>query len=304
MKTNAIIRIVIFSLVIVVLAGILVGGIAWQNRGYGWISLLDHHTEDVSPTAAEHHEDVSHTKGEDHDHISSAQSTSEKIDRLSIDWASGSITIQPGDTDEILYEETGDFDSANAMVAKVSGSKLTIQYCKDGSFLKGGFSFGGSLHKDLTITVPRDWVCRELEIDVASADLDIREMTIQEFDFDGASGRCTLTNCAVGEMSLDTASGDVTFSGTLDTLDCDSASAKLQLELRNTPRSIDMDTASGSLTMVLPEDCGFTVSLDALSGRFSSDFATTTQNGHHIYGDGSCKINVSSMSGGVTVRKG
>lgn len=304
MKTNAIIRIVIFSLVIVVLAGILVGGIAWQNRGYGWISRLDHHTEDVSPTAAEHHEDVSHTKGEDHDHISSAQSTSEKIDRLSIDWASGTITIRPGDTDEILYEETGDFDSANAMVAKVSGSKLTIQYCKDGSFLKGGFSFGGSLHKDLTITVPRDWVCRELEIDVASADLDIRDLTIHEFDFDGASGRCTLTNCAVGEMSLDTASGDVTFSGTLDTLDCDSASAKLQLELRNTPRSIDMDTASGSLTMVLPEDCGFTVSLDALSGRFSSDFATTTQNGHHIYGDGSCKINVSSMSGGVTIRKG
>lgn len=65
-----------------------------------------------------------------------------------------------------------------------------------------------------------------------------------------------------------------------------------------------MDTASGSLTLVLPEDCGFTVSLDSLSGRFSSDFATTTQNGRHIYGDGSCKINVSSMSGGVTIRKG
>ena len=144
----------------------------------------------------------------------------------------------------------------------------------------------------------------ELEIDAASADVDIRDMTIQEFDFDGASGRCTLTDCAVGEMSLDTASGDVTFSGTLDTLDCDGASAKLQLELRNTPRSIDMDTASGSLTLVLPEDCGFTVSLDALSGRFSSDFATTTQNGRHIYGDGSCKIDVSSMSGGVTIRKG
>ena len=302
MKTNAIIRIVIFSLVILVLSSILVGGIALRDRGFDWVYRLHQGSEEVSPISAdsaEHHENE-----ENHDYASSAQRTSGKIDELSIDWASGSITIRPGDTDEILYEETGDFDSANAMVAKVSGSKLTIQYCKDGSFLKGGFSFGGSLHKDLTITVPRDWVCRELEIDVASADLDIRELTIHEFDFDGASGRCTLTNCAVGEMSLDTASGDVTFSGTLDTLDCDSASAKLQLELRNTPRSIDMDTASGSLTLVLPEDCGFTVSLDALSGRFSSDFATTTQNGRHIYGDGSCKINVSSMSGGVTIRKG
>lgn len=302
MKTNAIIRIVIFSLVILVLSSILVGGIALRDRGFDWVYRLHQGSEEVSPISAdsaEHHENE-----ENHDYASSAQRTSGKIDELSIDWASGSITIRPGDTDEILYEETGDFDSANAMVAKVSGSKLTIQYCKDGSFLKGGFSFGGSLHKDLTITVPRDWVCRELEIDVASADLDIRDLTIQEFDFDGASGSCTLTDCAVGEMSLDTASGDITFSGTLDALDCDSASAKLQLELRNTPRSIDMDTASGSLTMVLPEDCGFTVSLDALSGRFSSDFATTTQNGHHIYGDGSCKINVSSMSGGVTIRKG
>ena len=298
MKTNAIIRIILFSLVILVLASILVGGIALREYGY----RLRLGTKEVSPLSTDPSE--LHTVDRNHDSHSPAQHVSGKIDELSIDWASGTITIRPGDTDEILYEETGDFDSAYAMVAKVSGSKLTIQYCKDGSFLKGGFSFGGSLHKDLTITVPKDWVCRELEINVASADLDIRELTMQEFDFDGASGKCTLTDCAVGELSLDTASGDVTFSGTLDTLDCDSASAKLQLELRNAPRSIDVDTASGSLTMTLPSDCGFTVSLDALSGRFSSEYATTTQNGHHIYGDGGCKINVSSMSGNVTIRKG
>ena len=299
MKTNAIIRIVLFSLIILVLVSILVGGIALREYGFSRAFRLRRDAEDISALStesAEHHT-------EDNTH-SSAQPVSGKIQDISIDWASGTITIRPGDTDEILYEETGNFDSAYAMVAKVSGSKLTIQYRKDSSILKGGFSFGGSLHKDLTITVPRNWVCRELEIDVASADLDIRELTIQEFDFDSTSGKCALTDCAVGELSLDTASGDVTVSGTLDTLDCDSASAKLQLELKNAPRSIDVDTASGSLTMTLPSDCGFTVSLDALSGRFSSDFATTTQNGHHIYGDGSCKINVNSMSGNVTIRKG
>lgn len=302
MKTNAIIRIVIFGLVILVLASILVCGIALRNLMFDWTSGLFHDTQEAdtaSPASDGHHKE-----GES---LSSAVSThhaSGKIDAISVDWASGTITIRPGDTDEILYEETGNFDSAKAMVANVSGSKLTIQYCKDGSFLKGGFSFGGNLHKDLTITVPRDWVCQELEIDAASADIDIQNLTIQEFDFDGASGKCILTDCKVGEISLDTASGDVTFSGTLDSLDCDSASAKLQLELKNAPRSIDMDTASGSLTLSLPEDCGFTVSLDALSSRFSSDFATTTQNGRYIYGDGSCKINVASMSGGVTIRKG
>ena len=302
MKTNAIIRIVLFSLIILVLVSILVGGIALREYGFSRAFRLHRDAEDISALSTESAEH--HTGDNTHNSHSSAQPVSGKIQDISIDWASGTITIRPGDTDEILYEESGDFDSAYAMVAKVSGSKLTIQYCKDSSILKGGFSFGGSLHKDLTITVPRNWVCRELEIDVASADLDIRELTIQEFDFDSASGKCALTDCAVGELSLDTASGDVTVSGTLDTLDCDSASAKLQLELKNTPRSIDVDTASGSLTMTLPSDCGFTVSLNALSGRFSSDFATTTQNGHHIYGDGNCKINVNSMSGNVTIRKG
>lgn len=320
MKTNAIIRIVIFSLIIIILACVLVGGIAWQRFGK---SPLIHHPktvptvptvgEGLSPAAVpttvpgslEHHqEDISHSQQHHSDSHMSTQNAAGNTRQLSIDWPAGAITIQPGDTDEILCEESGDFDDKYAMTVKTSGDKLSIQYCKDDSLLNWFLSPGNNLRKDLTVTVPRDWICHELELDVASADVDIRDMTIQEFEFDGASGECTLTNCAVGEMSLETASGDIVFSGTLDKLDCDSASAKIQLELKNSPQSIDIDSASGSLTLTLPEDCGFTVSLDALSGRFVSEFPTTARDGRHIYGDGSCKINMDSASGGVTIRKG
>lgn len=315
MKRNAVVRIILFSLMILIFSGILAAGLLLRNYGYR-ISSKGHENASVSTVPEPIHSDHSvdqnsggsdtatpavpsetsassehHEESSRHDHAVPSQ----RIDELNIDWACGSITIRPGDTQELLLEETG---SDYPMVTKVSGNKLTIQ------FPKNSLSLLNTLRKDLTITVPKNWVCHELEIDCASADVDITDISIENLSLDSASGKCTLTNCSVRAMSVETASGDVTFTGTLDTLNCDSASAKLHLTVDNCPRSIDVDTASGNLVLTLPEECGFTASLDALSGRFSSEFPTTTDNGHHLYGDGSCKIRMNSMSGDIQIKKG
>ena len=64
-----------------------------------------------------------------------------------------------------------------------------------------------------------------------------------------------------------------------------------------------MDSMSGDLTLTLPEDAGFTVSLDAMSSDFSSDFPTVKKNKSYVCGDGHCKIEVSAMSGDVAILK-
>ena len=157
--------------------------------------------------------------------------------------------------------------------------------------------------KNLVIQVPREWQCDSLEIDAASASLEINDLTIREMEFDGASGTCIFHNCTVETLELDTASGDVRFTGTLTQLDCDSASANILLELNNVPKSIDLDTASGDLCVVLPEDAGFTVNMETMSGNFKSDFTTTNRNGSYVAGNGRCRIDVDAMSGDVTVSK-
>ena len=106
------------------------------------------------------------------------------------------------------------------------------------------------------------------------------------------------------KLDLDTASGDVRFSGSLQQLDCDAASANIVLELTNVPGSIDLDTASGDLDVTLPGYAGFQVTLESLSGRFESDFDAVRRNGTYIWGDGKCRIDVAAMSGDVIVRKG
>lgn len=228
-----------------------------------------------------------------------------RIQEIEIEWAAGTITIQPKDIGEIHILEDGLTGDAEPMVWNVREDKLSIQYSQKTDHAFGmGLVLGKEKRKDLIIQVPLDWQCDSLEIDAASASLEVNDLTIREMEFDGASGTCVFDNCTVEKLNVDTASGDVRFRGSLQQLDCDAASANIFLELNNVPRSIDLDTASGDLDVTLPADAGFTVTMDTMSGDFESDFATTSRNGSHIAGNGRCRIDVDAMSGDVTVRKG
>lgn len=224
------------------------------------------------------------------------------IREIKIEWISGSVTVEPGDVQEITFLESGNGTDKYEMVWKQSGDELVIQYSKDSSIAGFGLHFGDG-SKDLTVTVPRGWVCDSLELDTASTDLTVRDMIIREMEIDSASGTAKFENCTVSSLDVDTASGDVTFSGSLNELDFEAASASFTGVLENVPNMIKMDSMSGDLTLTLPEDAGFTVSLDAMSSDFSSDFPTVKKNKSYVCGDGHCKIDVDAMSGDVSILK-
>ena len=224
------------------------------------------------------------------------------IREIKIEWISGSVTVEPGDVQEITFLESGNGTDKYEMVWKQSGDELVIQYSKDSSIAGFGIHIDkGS--KDLTVTVPRGWVCDSLELDTASTDLTVRDMIIREMEIDSASGTAKFENCTVSSLDVDTASGDVTFSGSLNELDFEAASASFTGVLENVPDQVNMDSMSGGLALTLPEDAGFTVSLDAMSSDFSSDFPTVKKNKSYVCGDGHCKIEVSAMSGDVSILK-
>jgi len=288
MRSNAIIRIVLFTLAIFIFLGLLICGMGLS------LFMFDRDS---------HHDEVFHTPIAYDETETKTAVGAEKIQNIEIDWVAGSITVEPdASCTDIVVTETGTSDEDYRMVCTASGSTLKIQYCKDGiKFPSFGISFNGSISKDLVIKVPEGWVCRNLEIDTASAWVQLSNLTIEEFDFDGASGECIISNCHLDTLDLDTASGDVEFEGTLNHLDCDAASANCRLTVYNNPKSIKMDSASGNLELKLPEGCGFTCSMDTLSGRFTSDLDTVHKNGSYVYGDGACSIHVNAMSGDINI---
>lgn len=279
MKRNAIFRIILFSFLAVVLVGVLISGIALKKYQMPGIVVR---------------------KSFDAPEVSGNKFNAGEIDRLKIEWAAGSIVLVPVEGNKISITEEllgGD----ESMVLKKDGSTLYVQYCEGAV----GISFGsGSLKKNLYITVPQDWECKELEIDAASATVQVENLTIEEVESSTASGTHTFTNCQVGTMKMETVSGDLNFTGTLEKLDFNGVSAQLDLALTNAPKSIELESVSGDLNLTLPESCGFTVDKDTVSGRVSSELPTTEQNGKIVYADGHCEIEVEGVSASVHIRKG
>ncbi len=281
MKSGAITRIIIFSITILLLGGVLIAGLAANG-------FVRNRAAEIADNGAQ-------------EHIGSIYRASSAVTDIEIEWASGNITIIPGDVDQILVEDPCATEKCKMVVQERSDS-LHIQYCEDSTgFI--GFGVSISVNKDLYITVPRQWSGEEISIKAASANVSIQDLNLQELEFDGASGECTLENCSIGDLDIDTASGDVRFSGSLNTLDFDAASANFWADLVNIPHQLDMDSASGDLELILPQNAGFAVNVDAMSSDFYSDFETVIKNGSYVCGNGQCRIDVDCMNGDVTIRK-
>ena len=289
MKASAIIRIIAFSVAIILLSYILLG--TFSMNYYFENGRLNSY-EMAAPAPTESSRDINQME------------IYTQIQNIEIDWVAGSISIHPSDSlDHISVSEVSIDENAPKMVCSRNGQTLKIEFSKDHANFHL-FGNNKSLNKDLVIRVPKNWNCNNLEIDAAATDVNIQDLTARELDFDGASGNLILDNCNIEELDIDTASGDVEFVGTLDNLDFDAASAKFYGEFYNCPRNLKMDSMSGDLELVLPEYTGFELNMDTMSGSFDTDFSVGKNDKTYICGEGQCKINVSAMSGDVSILKG
>ena len=291
MKANAIIRIVCFSLAIVLLSSILLGALVFgMYVSDGRIHFEEHNTDSPVPTEALQEIDI--------------QYISPDVRNIEIDWVCGNIQIMKGDViSDIVITETAPSNFEYKMVCKQTGQTLKIEFAEDHEKFHL-FGNDNSISKDLSIRVPANWNCKNLEIDAAATDVTIIGMEISEMDFDGASGLLNLDNCEIGKLDVDTASGDVEFIGTIKELEFDAASAQFNGEFFSVPSKLNLDAMSGDMTLVLPEYCGFQLELDTMSESFDSDFDFHTMGAHYECGDGACKIKVSAMSSDVSILKG
>ena len=278
MKRNAIVRIVLFSILALSLVGVLIGGIAFKR--YSAPGIIVRGTTEAPVVSRNHF-------------------NADEIDRLNIDWAAGKIVILPVEGSEIAVTEEllGEEDE---MVLKLDGSTLYVEYAENAVSL----NFGSMNKKNLYITVPQDWVCKELDIDAASADVQAEFLTVEKLESSTASGEHTFRDCKVEQLTLETVSGNLDFSGTLDKLDFGGVSAQADVVVTNFPKSIEVETVSGDVNLTLPKECGFTLEKDSVSGHFSSELETRKQDGKYVYGDGQCKIDVEGVSASITIRKG
>ncbi len=285
MKSKAIIRIVIFSFLILLFLSLLTSGIVFGSLHKNF--SFSFHTSYLNDGTIS----------------SSGTLSAQDVRDIEIRWFDGSVTVQTGDTDTITFSETETNTPEDTMVWKLSNGKLILQYSQPKKVLWFSVGYTSERQKDLVITVPRDWYGGKFEIDSVLSRIDVSQISAQKMELDTVSGTCAIRNCTLNELSIDTVSGNVDFSGKLNILNCDTVSADCTAILTDKPRQIEMDSVSGDLSLTLPADTGFTVELDSVSGSLSSDFSTTTKGDRYYCGDGSCKIDADTVSGDIQIYK-
>ena len=273
MKGKAIARIVLFSMIALVLLCVLLAGLGLSS----FAKPVSSQIVSVQSTGSEY------------------EFALEEVSGFAISWASGDIDIQPADQDTVTVSE--ERSGGSSMVVRHRGSTLEIAFGENKWRLGGG----KSTQKDLSVRVPRDWICQSLEISAAAAGIWVDGLPITNVVLNTASGDCAFTDCTVEKMQVNAVSGDLDYSGVLKKLELKGASADCNLWLSDAPAVIEMNTASGDLNLFLPDNCGFTLDRSSLSGAFQSDFATTTENDKIVCGDGTCQITFSSLSGNINI---
>lgn len=156
MKRNAIARIVIYSVLVLVMTAVLIVGIAPE---YFMYAFGDHAATDV-------------------DKAGSAPAT---VRRLEIDWAGGTVTIQKGNDSDIHFYETAPDGCLYHMDYDYNEYTLQIQYGK-GSFI----GLGKVPEKNLMIQVPENWNCEDLVINGAGLVVNVENVDVEALKINGA----------------------------------------------------------------------------------------------------------------------
>ncbi|MGI6153290.1 MAG: DUF4097 family beta strand repeat-containing protein [Christensenellaceae bacterium] len=144
--------------------------------------------------------------------------------------------------------------------------------------------------------------CKQLKIDSASGDITVSGVCERNMDIDTSSGSITV-NAQTESLKVDTASGSVAaeISG-LRVFDVDTASGNVRLACRDAQalQEIKIGTMSGEVEIDLPENDGFEVDFDSISGRVQ-------YNGFEVYNDAyaneTIQIGVDTVSGDLRITK-
>lgn len=249
------------------------------------------------------------------------QSIPDEVDSLDISWRGGDVLFYETDADEIKIIQHGvkNTPEAQFFTTTLNGGTLTVKDGKKAAGLWiGPFSY--SIGSDLDIYLPQK-MYRALSVETVGGDVNIRGWNAERIDLKSVSGDLSLEGAYTelsmhttsGEMiarsiqteqlSIGTVSGDASVSGSIGKIDAGSTSGEIILRSEILPESTSIHTVSGDISLGIPENDGFTLHFNSVSGDLSTSFQTYGDKHTMQYKDGGAQIDLNTTSGDVHLHK-
>ena len=230
--------------------------------------------------------------------VGAAEIETRNVNRVVIDWVSGSVTVEAYDGDTVSVSEPEQREQADRLRWRQKGDTLTVRYC-------AAMNLNVSESKDLVVKLPKELAenLRYLQIDTVSAETHVSGVTAGELQFDSTSGSMHAEG-SFGILDADTTSGALEFNGAANAVELDTVSGDYSMHFAETPDELSFDSTSGDLTIMLPAKRGFEVEHDSVSGDFKCDFALVLNDDPYYEGEKSGKraeLEFDTVSGDVWI---
>lgn len=216
----------------------------------------------------------------------------DEIRRISTELKSLSLEIEASDDGNVHVDF---LDGAEEFCRLSSGGgKVSVE--------QGMKSLGKSSCK-VRISIPSAWK-GDLDLGSVSGSVRLDGITAGLLELEGVSGSATISACTIGSLDMELVSGSVRAEGSFDRVSCETVSGSIRVDFGKAPEGkCKFESASGSVNLVLPHDCGYTLDYSSMSGSFSDEItgASGGKKGTSRNGNGSVPIKVSTMSGSIKV---
>lgn len=234
--------------------------------------------------------------------ISSENEILDNIENIDVEWAVGDVELFVGNTDKIkIIEKSGKRYVNDSLISiDVSGNKLKINdgYSKDNKF---NFNlFKNHTSRNLEIYMPQK-LYEEIVLNVISGDLDFNMLNSKTLECNSVSGDIKGNNIVVNNFKLDGVSADTELSGELNNFDANVVSGDIDLYSNVMIDKVSVSTTSGDVDISIPDNDGFIVNFNKVSGDVESDFPLTKLNNQYTYKNGTSVFNIESISADVEI---
>lgn len=214
---------------------------------------------------------------------------------VEVQTSGGDVTFGVSQDDNIYIVELSKDELSDDKLARIQTQGSIVRIGQGQKYSAGSVLFNyGMLSSDFEIYLPqRAWnsisvttiggdvelesglEVATLDLHTTSGDLECPEVRCGVAQIKTVSGDLHLTgSCA--EARLETVSGDCTFNGTALKLSAKSTSGDHTLQMKNVPDGMDIVTVSGDTNLYLPDNDGFFLRYQRISGDVRSDFDLKT----------------------------
>lgn len=307
MQKSAIARIVIWSVVAVLLIGILLGVMIFSENLNAPIIFGKEQSYKYS-------NEKEYTVG-------ASEIPAETFTSIRVDWISGNVYVFAYDGDTVKIEETSNdvIEEKYKLRWRVKENTLYIKPCQS----TNSWNLSNKIPtKDLFVYLPETLATtlNIVSVDTASACIGITDITANEIDtttasgdtwlekcgavnidVEGVSGYINITETNMERIDAETVSGNIEIMGTVKEVSADSVSGTVLLCTGEAPQSADISTVSGDIKFEIPDNKGFYVDFDSVSGKITSEFSLIINNGKQIYGNGERHYDFETVSGNAYI---